>query len=124
MRRGRPAVQLELSDLRYVIEHRRELPRHRLDLLLAQLKTRQARNVENLTAVDHWAAFYGAPSRRSVEAVLTAMRAVGAAAPRAAVEAPKAGSVGRLAAARPMAARQTAGTLQRPGRPPTLLRPR
>jgi hypothetical protein len=36
MRCRRNIVQLELSDPRDMVEHRRELARHRLDLILAE----------------------------------------------------------------------------------------
>ncbi len=54
-------IEVELGDLGDVVEHRRELTRHRLDLLLAELEARQARDVEYFLSVDHRAAFYGAP---------------------------------------------------------------
>ena len=50
---GRDAVEVELADLRDVADDRRELARHRLDLLLAQREARQAGDVQDLVAVDH-----------------------------------------------------------------------
>src|SRR5205823_9797690 len=49
----RRVAQIELGDAGDVIEHRRQLARHGLDLVLAQREAREARDVQNLIAVDH-----------------------------------------------------------------------
>ena len=53
VRHRRDVVEVELRDRGDVVEHRGELARHRLELILAQLQARQARHVQNLVAVDH-----------------------------------------------------------------------
>jgi hypothetical protein len=52
--------QVELVDHGDVSQHSGELSRHRLELIFAQPKARQARHVQYLVAVDHDEAFYGA----------------------------------------------------------------
>ncbi len=53
VRGGRDVHEIQLTDLGDVVEHGRQLARHRLDLLLAQSQARQARHVQNLVAVNH-----------------------------------------------------------------------
>jgi hypothetical protein len=56
--RGRgDAVQVELRDLLDVVEHRRQLPRHAVYLVIGEAEASEAGDVEDLIAVDHAAKF-------------------------------------------------------------------
>src|SRR6185437_3560411 len=61
MRRRRHVVERQLTDLRNVVEHRRQLAGHRLDLLVAQGQAREARYVQYLVMLDHGPGFYAPP---------------------------------------------------------------
>ena len=47
------SLEVELGDLLDVVEHARQLARHALDLVLAQAKPREPRDVQDLVAIDH-----------------------------------------------------------------------
>jgi hypothetical protein len=53
VRGGRDVVEVELVDLLDVVEDRRQLAGHALDLLVAQLEACKAGDVEDLLALDH-----------------------------------------------------------------------
>ena len=63
VRRRRHAVEVELGDLRVdVVEDRGQLAGHPLDLVVGELQAREARDVEDLGALDHARAMIGAPT--------------------------------------------------------------
>jgi len=53
VRGRRDSLKIEFGDASDVIEHTGQLARHRLDLTVVKPQTREARDVEDLGAIDH-----------------------------------------------------------------------
>jgi hypothetical protein len=60
VRGGRDVLEVELADFGDVVEHGRQLARHRLNLILVERQASEPGYMQDFIASDHKAGFYGA----------------------------------------------------------------